>query len=148
MQDCIWTGERPQTDTERDPISNCGAFFRLELAPCLCTWGGGEPALGVVVGQGLSLQLEKVVPSLEACTIVQNLPASATPGALAGLRTKSAGGKGGRFPRVLWKRQRLPASATPGALGEGCSSVPSRRKHSSLKYCGTDKASWDHISPH
>ena len=43
------------------------------------TWGGGEPGLGVVVGQSLSPQLEKVVPSLEGCAIAQNLPASATP---------------------------------------------------------------------
>ena len=33
-----------------------------------------------MVGQGLSPQLEKVDPSLEGCAIVQNLPASATPG--------------------------------------------------------------------
>ena len=44
------------------------------------------------------------------------------------------------------KRQRLPASTTPGALGEGGSSVHSRRRRSSLKCSGTDKASQDHIS--
>ena len=32
-----------------------------------------------VVGQRLSLQLEKVVPSLEGCAIVQNLPAFTIP---------------------------------------------------------------------
>ena len=73
-------GERPWTETERDPISNWGAFFGLGPAPCLCTWGGGEPALSAVVGQRLSLQLEKVVSSLEGCVTVQNLPASTTPG--------------------------------------------------------------------
>ena len=62
-------GERPPTETERDPISNCGALFRLGPAPCLHTWGGGEPALHAVVGQRLSPQLEKVVPSLEGCVI-------------------------------------------------------------------------------
>ena len=64
--------------TERDQISNCGAFFRLEPAPCSCTLGGGEPGLGAVAGQGFSPQLEKVVPSLEGCTIAQNLPAFTT----------------------------------------------------------------------
>ena len=34
----------------------------------------------MVVGQRLSPQLEKVFPSLEGCAIVQNLPASTTPG--------------------------------------------------------------------
>ena len=42
-------------------------------------WGGGKPGLGVVVGQRFSPQLEKVVPSLEGCGIVQNLPVSAIP---------------------------------------------------------------------
>ena len=79
MQDRIWTGERPQTETERDPISNCGAFFGLEPAPCLRTWGGREPGLGTGVGQGLSPQVEKVVPSLEGCTIVQKLPVFTMP---------------------------------------------------------------------
>ena len=79
VQDQSWTGERPCTETERDLISNCRAFFGLGLAPCLCTWGGGEPGLGAVVGQKLSPQLAKVVPSLEGCMIAQNLPASTTP---------------------------------------------------------------------
>ena len=78
VQDRIRTGERPQIETERNPISNCGAFFRLEPAPCSRTLGGGEPGLGAVAGQGFSPQLEKVVPSLEGCTIAQNLPAFTT----------------------------------------------------------------------
>ena len=78
-QDHIWPGESPQTETERNPISNCRAFFGLGPALCLHTWGGGEPALGAVLGQRLSPQLEKVVPSLEGCEIVQNLPASGIP---------------------------------------------------------------------
>ena len=40
----------------------------------------GARGLGAVVGQGLSPQLEKVVPSLEGYAIVQSLPASATLG--------------------------------------------------------------------
>ena len=77
---CIWTREKQQTRTENDPISNCGAFFGVRLAPCSRTWGGREPALGAVLGQRLSLQLEKVVPSLEGWVTVQSLPASTTPG--------------------------------------------------------------------
>ena len=94
VQDRIWTGERPRTETDRDPISNCGAFFGLGPAPCSHNWGEGKLALGAVVGQGLSLQLEKLVPSLEGCTIVQNLAASTARlplRAVAGPRAQSAG---------------------------------------------------------
>ena len=72
VQDPIWPGERPRTEAERDPISNWGAFFRPEPAPCSRPWGGGELGLGAVVGQGLRPQLEKAVPSLEGCAIAQN----------------------------------------------------------------------------
>ena len=48
--------------------------------PVRAPGGGEETALGAVVGQGLSPQLEKVIPSLEGCAIAWNLPASATPG--------------------------------------------------------------------
>ena len=85
---------------------------------------------------GLSPQLEKVVPSLEGCAIAQNLPVSAIPGTVAGLRAQSAGRKRWPFPwSAMGKRQSLPASATRGAPGEGSSSVHSRRRRSSLK-CG------------
>ena len=35
VQDRIWTGERPRTETEKDPISNSWAFFGL--GPALCS---------------------------------------------------------------------------------------------------------------
>ena len=80
MQDHSWTGERPQTETERDTISNCGAFFGLEPAGSLFAHLGRRgAALGAVVGQGLIPQLDKVIPSLEGGAIARNLPASATP---------------------------------------------------------------------
>ena len=104
VKDRIWTGERPRIEAERDPISNCRAFFGLEPAPCLCTRGGGEAALGTVVGQGLSPQLEKVVPSLEGCVIVQNLSVSSTLGSSGWAKGQSAVGKGGHLHGVLWEK--------------------------------------------
>ena len=80
------------------------------------TWGGGEPALGAVVGQGRSPQLEKMVPSPEGCTIVQNLPASATLGTVAGPRAQSAGGQGRCLPGVLWEKTKPACVHHPGGL--------------------------------
>ena len=116
VQDCIWTGERPRTETESDPISDFGAFFGLEPAPYSRTWRGGEPVLGAVVGRGLSSQLEKVVPSLEGCTIVQNLPASATLGTVAGPRAQSAGGQGRCLLGVLWEKTKPACVRHPRGL--------------------------------
>ena len=36
--------KKTSTETERDPISNCWALFRLGPAPCSHTWGGGSQA--------------------------------------------------------------------------------------------------------
>ena len=45
---CIWTREKQQTRTENDPISNCGAFFRLGPAALFTHLGrrGASPRLG------------------------------------------------------------------------------------------------------
>ena len=80
------------------------------------TWGGREPGLGAVVGQGRSPQLEKVFPSPEGCTIVQNLPASATPGTVAGPRAQSAGGQGRCLLGVLWEKTKPACVRHPGGL--------------------------------
>ena len=59
---CIWTGERPRTETERDPISNCRAFFGLEEGSQawvrLCVWGS------------VRSWRKWFPPSLEGCMIV------------------------------------------------------------------------------
>ena len=90
-----------------------GVYLDSSRLPVPGTWGGGELGLGVVVGQRLSLQLEKVVPSLEGCTTVQNLPPL---GAVAGRRAWSAGGKSHCFPGVLWEKTKAACVRHPGGL--------------------------------
>ena len=101
-------------------------FLGLEPAPCSHTWGGGEPGLGVVVGQSLSPQLEEVVPSMEGCMLIQNRPASTTPGLrdiVAGRKAQTAGGKRRRFPGVLWEKTKAACVRHLGAHSKGSGSV-------------------------
>ena len=72
----------------------------------------GSQGLGVDVCQGLSLQLEKVIPPLEGCVIVQSMLVSTTPGL-------SGWAKGAVCSRKRW-------SSPWGAVGKGkaCLYVP------------------------
>ena len=138
MQDRIRTGEIPRTETERDPAGSLLVHLGRR---------GVRPGCGV--GQRLSPQLEKAVPSLEGCVIAQNLPASATP-------RHSGWAEGALCRRIRplfpWNAvgRIKPACVHPlgAGRGEGSGSVCSRRSQTSLKCSGTDKASWDHILQH
>ena len=68
----------------------------------------------MVVGQGLSPQLEEVVPSLEGYVIVQNLPVSATPG-------HSGWAKG-----AVCRRKRLPSLWSAVGKDKACLCLPPR----------------------
>nr|XP_060515629.1 probable methyltransferase-like protein 25 [Panthera onca] len=101
-------------------------FLGLGPAPCSRTWGGGEPGLGAVVGQSLTPQLEEVVPIMEGCMLIQNRPASTTPGlrdVVAARKAQTAGGKRCRFPGVLWEKTKAACVRHLGAPSKGSGSV-------------------------
>ena len=110
--------KRSRTGNERDPISNCRAFFRLGLAPCLCTWEGGEPALGsVVVEQRHSRSGRKQSPPWRAARQYKACLCSPPPDSVARWRALSTVGESSPLPGVWWNRTKPACVRHPGAQG-------------------------------
>ena len=104
-----------------------------------------------MVGQGHNPQVEKAVPTLEGCTIVQSLLAPTTSGFSGWAEGVDHCRRKGSLPRVLWKKTKpacICLHPPPLGLGEVSRAVHSRRMRSSLKCSDTEKASWDHILGH
>ena len=59
--------DREEKNTEKEPISNCGAFSGRSRLPCSHTWGGKEPAPGPVTGSEVRSAVGDNNPCLECC---------------------------------------------------------------------------------
>ena len=133
VQDHLWTGERPWTENERDPISNCGAFFGLRPVPCLRMWGGGEPrALEEgSQGPGCGGKSRAQFAVGESGFLPGGLPDSIKPACFChhqaqwlGLGPSLQKEKVAPSLECCGKRQGLPVTTTPGARGRAVALSP------------------------
>ena len=148
VQDHIWTGERPRTETERNPISN---FLGTGASSLFAHLGrrGARPGCG---GRSESQSAAGGSGSLHGGLHANTEPACFHHPWAQGHSGWAEGADCRRktppFPWSAVGKNKGCLCPPPGGSQQGQRLSHSRRRWSSLKCCGTDKASRDHVWQH